>query len=65
MNSHKNARLTFEGRTLLIERIAVMGLTSAAEAAGASPRTARKWGSALRARTALRHPTARGLVIFQ
>jgi hypothetical protein len=25
MNSHKNARLTFEGRKLLIERIALMG----------------------------------------
>ena len=43
MNSHKNARLTIEGRKLLIERIAVMGLTAAAEAAGISPRTARKW----------------------
>lgn len=43
MNSHKNARLTFEGRKLLIERIAVMGLIPAAEAAGISARTARKW----------------------
>ena len=43
MNSHKNARLTLEGRKLLIERIPVMGLTAAAEAAGVSPRTARKW----------------------
>ena len=43
VNSHKNARLTFEGRKLLIERIAVMGLTPAAEAAGVSLRTARKW----------------------
>ena len=43
MNSHKNARLTFEGRKLLIERIAVMGLTPAAEAGGVSVRTARKW----------------------
>ncbi|MCM3566312.1 IS481 family transposase [Hydrogenophaga intermedia] len=43
MNSHKNARLTFEGRRLLIERIAVMGLMPAAEAAGISVRTARKW----------------------
>ena len=41
MNSHKNARLTFEGRKLLIERIAVMGLTAAP--AGVSLRTARKW----------------------
>ena len=43
MNSHKNARLTFEGRKLLIERIAVMGLIPAAEAAGISQRTACKW----------------------
>lgn len=43
MNSHKNARLTFEGRKLLIERIAVMGLIPAAEAAGISRQTARKW----------------------
>jgi transposase InsO family protein len=43
VNSHKNARLTFEGRKLLIERISVMGLMPAAEAAGISARTARKW----------------------
>ena len=43
MNSHKNARLTIEGRKLLIERIAMLGLTAAAEAAGVSLRTARKW----------------------
>ena len=43
MNSHKNARLTFEGRKLLIERIAVMGLIPAAKAAGISPGCARKW----------------------
>ena len=43
MNVHKNARLTFEGRKLLIERIRVMGLAAAAEAAGVSLRTARKW----------------------
>jgi len=43
MNSHKNARTTFAGRKLLIERIAVMGLTPTAEAAGVSVRTARKW----------------------
>ena len=43
MNTHKNARLTIEGRKLLIERVAVMGLRSAAEAAGVSLRTARKW----------------------
>lgn len=43
MNSHKNARTTFTGRKLLIERIRVVGLMPAAEAAGISPRTARKW----------------------
>lgn len=43
MNSHKNARLTFEGRKLLVERIAVLGLTAAAQACGISARTARKW----------------------
>jgi len=43
VNSHKNARLTIEGRKLLIERIAVMGLIPAAEAAGISRQTARKW----------------------
>ncbi|GAA5784022.1 IS481 family transposase [Chitiniphilus shinanonensis] len=43
MNSHKNARLTFEGRKLLIERIAMMGMMPAAQAAGISGRTARKW----------------------
>lgn len=43
MNSHKNARLTMEGRKLLIERITVMGLIPAAEAAGISRQTARKW----------------------
>jgi transposase InsO family protein len=43
VNSHENARLTYEGRKLLIERIAVMGLVPAAEAAGISERSARKW----------------------
>ena len=43
MNSHKNARLTVEGRKLLIERVAAKGLTPAAQAAGVSLRTARKW----------------------
>jgi transposase len=43
MNSHKNARLTHEGRKLLIERIAVIELVSAAQAAGVTSRTARKW----------------------
>ena len=43
MNSHKNARTTFAGRKLLIERIKAVGLMPAASAAGISPRTARKW----------------------
>lgn len=43
MNSHKNARTTFAGRKLLIERIRTMGLMPAAEAAGISRRTAGKW----------------------
>ena len=43
MNSHKNARTTFEGRKLLIERIALLGLAPAASAAGISVGTARKW----------------------
>ncbi|WYX30792.1 IS481 family transposase [Achromobacter denitrificans] len=43
MNSHKNARLTPRGRELLIERIASQGLKVAAQAAGISLRTARKW----------------------
>ena len=43
MNCHKNARLTFSGRKLLVERIALMGLIPAAQAAGISERTARKW----------------------
>jgi len=46
MNSHKNARLTFEGRKLLIEqRIELMGLIAAAQAAGINARTAHKWRS--------------------
>ena len=44
MNSHKNARTTFVGRKLLIECIQLYGLMPAAEAAGISPRTARKSG---------------------
>lgn len=43
MNSHKNARLTMQGRKLLIERIAIMGLIAAAEAAGISRQSAGKW----------------------
>ena len=43
MISHKNARTTFVGRKLLIERIHVEGLMPAAKGAGISVRTARKW----------------------
>ncbi len=43
MNSHKNARTTYEGRKLLIARIGELGLMPAAAAAGISVRTARKW----------------------
>lgn len=43
MNSHKNARTTYEGRKLLIARICELGLMPAAAAAGISVRTARKW----------------------
>jgi transposase InsO family protein len=43
MNSHKNARLTFEGRKLLIERMAFLGLRAAAFAAGVSVHAALKW----------------------
>jgi transposase InsO family protein len=49
MNSHKNARLTFEGRKLLVDRIATQGLMPAAAAAGISERTARKWLARFRA----------------
>ena len=43
MNSHKNARLTVEGHKLLIERIAVIGLTPAAKAAGVSELLPVQW----------------------
>ncbi len=43
MNIHKNARLTFQGRKILIERIIRRGLQAAAADAGISERTARKW----------------------
>ena len=43
MNAHKNARLTLLGRQLLVQRVAQIGLRAAAEAAGVSLRTARKW----------------------
>ena len=45
MKLHANARLSVKGRELLVERVGVAGwsLTEAAEAAGVSERTARKW----------------------
>jgi transposase InsO family protein len=46
MNSHKKARLTLQGRKLLIKRIDTEGLTPAAEAAGVSPRTYSRVGFA-------------------
>ncbi len=45
MNPHKNARLTYQGRHILVFRIIHGGLPvrEAAKAQGASPRTAYKW----------------------
>jgi transposase InsO family protein len=45
MKMHANARLSLKGRELLIDRVETAGwsLMSAAEAAGISDRTARKW----------------------
>jgi transposase InsO family protein len=45
MKLHGNARLSVKGRELLVERVEVAGwsLSAAAEAAGISDRTARKW----------------------
>jgi transposase InsO family protein len=45
MKLHRNAKLSVKGRELLVERIEREGwsLTKAAEAAGVSDRTARKW----------------------
>ena len=45
MRLHANAKLSVKGRELLIDRFEVAGwsLTQAAEAAGVSDRTARKW----------------------
>jgi transposase InsO family protein len=45
MKLHGNARLSVKGRELLVDRVLVAGwsLSAAAEAAGISERTARKW----------------------
>ena len=52
MNSHKNARTTFEGRKLLVERIAVMGLSPVAPCACAGAGAFA--GGALRGKTSSR-----------
>jgi transposase InsO family protein len=51
MKLHANARLSVKGRGLLVERVEVAGwsLSAAAEAAGISERTARKWLARYRA----------------
>jgi transposase InsO family protein len=51
MKMHANARLSLKGRELLIERVETAGwsLSAAAEAAGISDRTARKWLARYRA----------------
>ena len=45
MKMHANARLSLKGRELLVDRVENAGwsLSAAAEAAGISDRTARKW----------------------
>jgi transposase InsO family protein len=51
MKMHANARLSLKGRELLIDRVENAGwsLSAAAEAAGISDRTARKWRARYRA----------------
>ena len=51
MKLHRNAKLSVKGRELLVERVENAGwsLTQAAEAAGVSDRTARKWLARYRA----------------
>jgi transposase len=51
MRLHANAKLSVKGRELLIDRVEIAGwsLTQAAEAAGVSGRTARKWLTRYRA----------------
>jgi len=43
MNTHKNASMTAKGRAHLVREVDRIGLGPAAEAAGLSPRTVRKW----------------------
>ena len=56
MKMHANARLSLKGRELLVDRVENAGwsLSSAAEAAGISDRTARKWLARYRAEGARR-----------
>jgi transposase InsO family protein len=51
MKLHRNAKLSVKGRELLVDRVENAGwsLTQAAEAAGVSDRTARKWLARFRA----------------
>ena len=51
MKMHANARLSLKGRELLVDRVEDAGwsLSAAAEAAGISDRTARKWLARYRA----------------
>ena len=51
MNMHKNARLTPQGRLLLVQRVREQGWTvaAAAGAAGLSERTAYRWLARYRA----------------
>ncbi|HUA03741.1 MAG TPA: leucine zipper domain-containing protein, partial [Solirubrobacteraceae bacterium] len=55
MKMHANARLSLKGRELLVERVETAGwsLSAAAEAAGISDRTARKWIARWRAEGSL------------
>jgi transposase InsO family protein len=55
MKLHANARLSLKGRELLVDRVEGAGwsLTQAAEAAGVSERTARKWLGRYRAEGAV------------
>ena len=61
MKMHANARLSLKGRELLIERVEIAGwsLSAAAEAAGITDLTARKW----RERTAPREWTGQGIAL--
>ena len=54
MNIHKNARLTPQGREILVRRIVEEGLRveEAAQASGVSVRTAYKWRARYRAQGA-------------